>query len=138
MIILITGTPGTGKTSITSILSDKTKCKPVNLSKLVLDEELAVPDPSGRETLVLDKVEYLVKRLDRLLEKEKCLIIDTHYPSIIQPLASKLELVVVLRTQPQILYERLTRRKWSPRKVVENVEAEFIGIVRSEVDELNL
>jgi len=46
--------------------------------------------------------------------------------------ASKLRRVVVLRCDPSILKRRLEERKYGEAKVVQNVQAELIGVVSAE------
>ncbi|NIP35096.1 MAG: hypothetical protein GWN12_09110 [Thermoplasmata archaeon] len=46
------------------------------------------------------------------------------------------DIVVVLRTSPRVLRERLESRGWPPEKVQENVEAEAVGVVLVESMEL--
>ena len=41
--------------------------------------------------------------------------------------------MVVLRCEPMILKSRLSRRGYSSRKIIDNVEAELIGLIASDV-----
>ena len=44
--------------------------------------------------------------------------------------------VIVLRCNPEVLRERLSKRAWSEEKVDENVSAEILGVCTSESYEL--
>lgn len=74
-----------------------------------------------------------VRELGRSLEREvkgKVLVYGHLLPYVVRRRA--LKVAVVLRCEPAVLKKRLRARGYPPRKVVENVEAELIGLVSSD------
>lgn len=128
-IIVIAGTPGTGKTSITRILSDKCGLKALNLSELAIEKGFITMYDEARNTYVIneEKLAQYIQELSRNIEDY--VVIQTHYPEIIP--GELVEKTFILRTHPLILEKRLVERRWSKRKVNENVMAEILGVVAS-------
>ncbi|MCE4615385.1 MAG: adenylate kinase family protein [Desulfurococcales archaeon] len=135
MIIIITGTPGTGKTSISTLVSGELECIHIDVSQLVNQMKLGKNDPTGRQTLVLSSPQKVIQHIEEVHKKSKCIIIDTHYPSIFSSLARDVIAVFVLRTHPKTIIKRLARRGWIKNKVIENAEAELIGVIDNEARE---
>jgi adenylate kinase len=132
MIILVTGTPGTGKTSVSRWISRDLKCLHIDVSKLVEEKKWGDPDPTGRQTLVLADPIALIRYIREVHRQRGCIILDTLYPSVFNSLANEVYAVFVLRTHPKVLAERLLKRGWGKSKIYENMEAELIGTIESE------
>ncbi len=123
MIVALTGTPGTGKTSISKHLSRFYDVKSVSdLAKemnCILDEEIE------DEVLVVD-VECLSEKIHSFREdyRDKILIIEGHLAHFLPS-----DIVIVLRCNPIKLKERLSTKGWKEDKVLENVEAELLDVI---------
>lgn len=126
-IIVIAGTPGTGKSSIGTIVATKCQLEIVNLSTLALEKGFVAYYDEARQSYVVDEdrlVEYTTQLATR---SEKPILVLTHYPEILP--RNLVRAVFVLRTHPLELEKRLLERGWSRRKVNENVMAEILGVV---------
>jgi adenylate kinase len=124
--IVISGTPGVGKTLVATRLASRLGLSYLNLSDLVVRESLYVGVDEVRGSLIIDE-ERLVSRLTELLSgSESDVIVDSHYGEVIPD--EFVKAVFVLRLNPAVLYERLASRGWGKEKVRENVEAEILGI----------
>ncbi|MCE4607066.1 MAG: AAA family ATPase [Desulfurococcales archaeon] len=132
MIIIITGTPGTGKTTVSRLISRELNCTHIDVSALVEEMKWGEPDPTGRETLVLTNIEELIQYVGKINKNRECVIVDTHYPGIFDSLAKDIMAVFVLRTHPKIIARRLIERKWGAKKIAENAEAELLGVIENE------
>ena len=124
MIIGITGTPGTGKTSA---------CKASGLEYVDLNSVIA---EKGFYTGVDPQRECLIADLDGIREymshkEEKVLVIESHLSHLLKPAVA-----IVLRANPSVLAERLTQKGFPPRKIQENMEAETLDIILAEAVEL--
>ena len=128
MKISITGTPGTGKTEVSKELSKLLNYKYIDLNKLAEEKELIVGFDSKRKSKEIDE-----KKLKKLEIPDNS-VIDGHLSHLIP-----VDLVVVLRTRPDILKKRLEKRlkenDWDRSKIQENLEAEILGICSYEAFE---
>ena len=124
-IMGMTGTPGTGKKSIASLVASKLGIDCLGINDFARRARLARVSSSGLEV----DTGKLRKRLEREVRGE-VLLYGHLLPYVMG--RSSVRGVVVLRCEPGVLKERLAVRKYSPKKVGENVEAELIGLVSSD------
>lgn len=121
MIISVTGTPGTGKTAVARELASVLSYEYVDLNSLASDKGLVTGTDPVRGSRIVDE-----EKLSDLELPENC-VVDGHLSHYVKP-----DFIVVLRTRPDQLKERLLKREWPPRKIQENVEAEILGVCSSE------
>ena len=119
MILLLTGTPGTGKSSVATRLSKKTGMHLIRVNDIV-DEGLTIGVDVKRGSKIVD-TEKLEARLGRLIRGDT--IVEGHLSHLLSG-----DVVVVLRTRPDVLETRLGERGFDEEKVRENVEAEAIDV----------
>lgn len=126
MIVALTGTPGVGKSSVGKILKKK------NYTVIELAEIADKYDfVSGYDTERNCKIINL-KRLDLWVKKNlknsnRIIFLTGHYAHLIEN-----DLVIVLRCSPKVLERRLKRKRYTKKKIAENLEAEGIGIITAE------
>ncbi|HMK53384.1 MAG TPA: AAA family ATPase [Methanobacteriaceae archaeon] len=127
MILLLTGTPGTGKTTVSKLLALKLGAKLVAVNELVEEKKLYSGQDPEREYKIAD-IPALTHQMGLIMEEyglnETWLIFEGHLSHYYSPA----DLVVVLRASPQTLTQRLNKREWKSSKVSENVEAEALDI----------
>ena len=121
-MIIITGTPGTGKTIIAETLAKKLGYELIDIKKIV-DNNKALYETQNREkTVDLKKLKKVIMKEITKLEY-KNIIIESHLTCEMKLPA---KFVFVLRCAPQILKRRLEKRKYSKEKVEENLLAEML------------
>jgi adenylate kinase len=125
-LIVVTGVPGTGKTTISTLLAAELHAEHIELTRLVKEGGLSQGWDETRATTIAD-----MKALRHAIVNivENCtgnVIVDGHYSPEVSP-REETNLVVVLRRAPWFLKEDLQARGYSARKVRENVEAELLG-----------
>ena len=122
MRVALTGTPGTGKSSVAAELARR-GYHVVLLDRLAEERKLIVGLDAVRGTREVD-----VEALDREIEvPAKLGFLVAHYAHLLTA-----DLAVVLRCHPKVLAERLRARAWADAKVRENVEAEAIDVITQE------
>ncbi|MFB6208174.1 MAG: adenylate kinase family protein [Candidatus Nanohaloarchaea archaeon] len=112
MIIALTGTPGTGKTSV----SEELGYPVIHLTEYVKEHGLG----EQREEFEVD-VPAMVESLESL---EGDHVIEGHLAHHVPA-----DVCIVLRCEPGELRERLSERDYTERKVEENVESEMLDVI---------
>lgn len=124
-LILLSGNPGTGKTSVANQLHQKYGYKVIHVGDLVLENHLYQATDEARDTKIVDE-EKINHHLSNLLEGEEGIFIcEVHYADILDH--PNIDLAIVLRTHPDTIIDRLKPRNYSTAKLKENAEAEFLG-----------
>jgi len=122
VLVAITGTPGTGKSSACDVLARRGYVI-VDLDDIARQEGLVVGRDEKRGT---DEVDVDALR-EGLHIPAKVAFLKSHYSH-----GMDVNLAVVLRCRPSVLRARLEARGWPPEKVRENVEAEAIDVILQE------
>lgn len=129
MMIIITGTPGTGKTTVTKMLKEKIDGEFISINSLLEDYDLNLGTDELRGYKIVD-TENMIPIVNEIKDNcKKDLIIFEGHLAQDYPYA---DLVIVLRCDPEILKKRLNTRSWREEKINENVSAEVLGICTSE------
>lgn len=126
-VIVISGTPGVGKTGVAKILARKLNGIYINLTELVLNKKLYIGYDSERESYIIDE-EKVRKEILRVSMKyqDKYVIIDSHYGELTP--REVLYRIFIIRCNPLILAQRLRERGWKDLKIRENIQAEILGV----------
>lgn len=131
MKIIITGVPGTGKTSVARELKKKLNLKLIEIAKLVKEKSLT----SGYDKKMKCKVVDLKKLKNEIRKKVKGLknfIIEGHLACEIGISA---DYVFVLRCFKDELKRRLKKRGYSKDKINENILSELLDYCYIKVKE---
>ena len=129
--ILITGTPGTGKTTMAELISLGSDLSHLNVSQLILSRKYVSEWDEELESWVLDE-DALVDALKDDV-KNGGLILDYHGVDFFPK--DWFDLVIVTTTDNSILYSRLEHRNYSSLKIQENVTAEIMQVILQEASQ---
>lgn len=123
--IVVTGNPGVGKRTLSSLLSKRLGFRIINLNEFVIKNRLVFTDKT------LDVYDVYLKKATIMLRREikqyQDVIITGHLaPYLIRP--DQVDLVVVLRRSPENLLQTFKKRNYDLRKIRENITSEILGI----------
>ncbi|MEM4133967.1 MAG: AAA family ATPase [Candidatus Micrarchaeia archaeon] len=140
-IFVLTGTPGTGKSSIANYFAKK-KWAIIDLNDLVNKKHLWYTKEKGSKVVDIASLKReTIKEISRIKNKYKIskepnnelnIIIEGHLACEI---TLPVDAVIVLRTRPDILIKRLIKRKYPKYKISENVQVEIIDYCTKKAEE---
>ncbi|KAK6461974.1 AAA domain-containing protein [Scheffersomyces coipomensis] len=135
--IIITGTPGCGKTSHAEsllaqlneeITNKKSKFQHLSISDIAKERDCIDSYDEVLDTSVVDE-DKLLDSLEVDLEKGG-IIVDWHCCEIFPE--RLIDLVVVLRTDNRLLFDRLKKRGYKDNKIQENLDCEIMEVIADE------
>ena len=130
--VLITGTPGCGKTTFCqALVAQESALRAVDVGALVRDKQLHTGWDDEYQTYVLDE-ERLLDELEDEMEVGGR-VVEYHSAELFPE--RWFDLVLVLRVDNSVLYSRLETRGYSERKLQDNVEAEIMQVILDEARE---
>ena len=124
MRVAITGTPGTGKTSVSAILRQRGH-DVLDMTQYIKDNGLREEYDAERDTYDVD-----VERLNDYLADYDNVIFEGHLAHFMD-----VDSVIVLRCHPDVMKGRLEARGYSEEKVSENIQAEVLDVILFEAVE---
>ena len=130
--IFITGTPCTGKTTVSEVLSEKLDCKLIKINDLAIENDFILGIVEDKGYKIIDIPALNEKVLEIISNSEGLLIFEGH----LAHLCLGADQVIVLRVRPEILEHRLKARNYSEAKIRENLEAEAMGVCSAEAYEI--
>ena len=135
-VILTTGTPCVGKTSVAHLLTSKLNAFYVNLTELATSENLTLGKDKERDSIIIDE-KRMRHHIQRIIEEcsRQTIVIDGHYAVRVVP-EQLVTYVFVLRRDPVELRKFMKKCGFSGRKLWENLASEILDICM--VDALNI
>ena len=131
--IIVTGTPGTGKTYLAKKLAKKFNFQYIDVNELINKNKLAEGYDKKRKCKIID-----IKRLNRFLinlikKSKKNLIIDSHLSHYLPN--KYIDLCIVTKSDLKTLKKRLNKKGYDKEKIKENLECEIFDICFNEAFE---
>ena len=126
-ILVLTGTPGVGKSTVSRQLASSLPGHHINVSDIIGAEQLVCGTDKTRKTQIAD-IPKVARRIAEIAEEnEGYIIIDGHFASDLVE-AKNLFMAFVLRRDPVELQSILRKRGYDPDKVSENIASEILDI----------
>mmetsp|Transcript_24563 Transcript_24563/g.36043 ORF Transcript_24563/g.36043 Transcript_24563/m.36043 type:complete len:187 (+) Transcript_24563:137-697(+) len=131
--VLITGTPGVGKSATASLIAESTGMTHLNVGEIVKEHKCYEGRDAEFDSLILDE-DKLLDTMEQMLttaaEEGTGVVVDFHSCEIFPE--RWFDLVLVLRANTTVLFDRLKERGYSDKKRNENMECEIMQIVLDE------
>jgi len=123
-IVGITGSPGTGKKSVSPLVARTLGLPCISLNELALSHGLVAGGDEGE----VDTIRMRKMVADEI--KGPAVLFGHILPYVLG--RSKVSRCIVLRCEPSVLKRRLVERGYSLPKLTQNLEAELIGVVSAD------
>ncbi|KAK8803059.1 hypothetical protein WA538_002055 [Blastocystis sp. DL] len=132
--ILVTGTPGTGKTTFADMIAEKTGMRRITVGEVVKREHFSSGWDEEYQCMIVDEnaEDQLLDYLEPTMS-EGGIVLEHHTVDFFPE--RWFDLVLVLRCDNTLLYDRLVDRGYPINKVQENVECEIMQMILDEARE---
>ena len=124
MITALSGTPGVGKTKASQVLRNR-GWEVMDINKIAEEGDFIVGYDKERDSKIVD-----VERLDEFIISNfdiKDFIIEGHLSHLLS-----VDMTIILRCNPLVLRKRLETKGWTKTKIMENVGAEILDVIKVE------
>jgi adenylate kinase len=137
--ICITGTPGTGKSTLAVKLSNKLGYPVLDVKNFIKKKKLAKSYDKKRKCDIVDEKLLSKEILNELKEVKKehnpeGIIIDSHMSHYLPK--SKVTLCIVTKASLKVISNRLKKRRYNKQKIKDNLEAEIFDTCYEEAKQL--
>ena len=134
MVIIVTGTPCTGKTTIAKKIAKQKKLKYIDVNQIIKDNKLYSYYNKKDKSYVVD-VKKLNKFLIKLIKKNKKVVLDSHLTHYLP--AKYVDECIITKCNIKELKKRLQKRKYAKEKIKKNLDCEIFDVCKIEALENN-
>ncbi len=141
-VIAVSGTPGTGKTTLSKKLSKKLGFYYLDVNRIILKHKLSEGYDKKRRTKIvyINKLNTaLIKEIGRIKKNNiknkeyNGIIIDSHLSHYLP--RKYVDFCIVAKCDIKELNKRLKKKKFNRNKITENLQAEIFGVCCNEAIE---
>jgi len=131
MIISLTGTPGTGKTSISRLLKEK-GFDVVDFNKVAIENNFLMGKDKKRDSFIVN-IKKFNKYVKENYSQKNIVFIEGHLSHLLE----SVDKVIILRCHPDELTKNLVKKGWNKKKIKENIDAEILDVILCEAIDLH-
>lgn len=132
IVIAISGSPGTGKSTLAAFLAEKLGFDRLDLHKHY--QKISTKYDPKKQSYVVDYKKFEKLVTEKIKKSKKGLIIDSHISHLLP--RRLVDLCIVLACSDlKKLQRRLQQRRYSKRKIRENLDAEIFQVCLMEAKE---
>ena len=138
MIICITGTPGTGKSTLAKILLKEFKYPLLDIKKFIKEKDISEGYDKKLKCEIID-IKNLNKEIIKEIKRVKKefspdgIIIDSHLSHYLPK--KYVNICIVAKCELKELEKRLKKRRYSKEKIRDNLDSEIFDICLNEAKE---
>ena len=135
-IIIVTGTPSTGKTTAAKRISEELGFQYIDGKKVIKDNNLIEGYDEKRKCDIIDEDKFVEKLLDIIRaakRKNHSLVIDSHMSHFLPK--EEVDICLVTRCDLGELRKRLSEKRYEKGKVEENLQCEIMDVCLEEARE---
>jgi adenylate kinase len=132
-VIVITGTPCTGKTTLAKAVAKEFDYNYIDGKKIIKEKKLAVGYDKKRRCDIIDERQLAKVFEDIIRNSKKSMVIDSHMSHYINPDAVDVCLVTTCNLKE--LQKRMKKRDYPKEKIDENMQCEIMEICINEAKE---
>jgi len=137
-VIIVTGTPGTGKSTISKIIARITNFDYLDVNKIIDNDGICEGYDEIRKCKIVD-VNALNDILKKIMTEKseagcKGMVIDSHLSHHLDK--ENVDLCIITKCNLKILEKRLIERGYDEAKVRENLDSEIFDVCANEAEEL--
>ena len=129
MLIALSGTPGTGKTTTAHHITQQ-GLQVLDINDLAISNKFILGIDKKRHSTIID-ITKINTYLKKHITTTDNIVIEGHTTHLL----TIVEKVILLRCHPTILLQRLKTKGWTTEKIKENLEAETIDVILCETIE---
>jgi adenylate kinase len=130
--IIVSGTPGTGKTTLAKKLAKHMKYKYIDVNKVIEQHDLTEGYDKERDSKIVP-INKLKAKLKAIIKETPNTIIDSHLSHYLPK--SIIKTCIITKCNLKELESRLKKRKYKKAKIRENLDAEIFDICLNEAQE---
>jgi adenylate kinase len=131
MLVAISGTPGTGKTTVSNLLKNQGYFI-VYLNELAVAKGFVTGIDVKRNSKIIN-INGLNDYIEEVYDTNDIVFFEGHASHLL----SIVDYIIILRCHPRKLKNRLKRKGWLQQKIKENIEAEALDVILCEAYELH-
>ena len=132
-VVIVTGTPGTGKTYVAKSVAKTFSLKYIDVKKVILKDKLSEGYDKKRKTKIVDTNKLNKSLVSMIKKSDKGLVIDSHMSHFIP--SKYVDLCIVTKCDLKELSKRLKKRGYHKSKIRENLDSEIFDICYNEAKE---
>lgn len=135
-VIIVTGSVGTGKTTLATRLAKKLNFHYLDANKVIKRYNISEGYDKKRDTNIIDTKKLniaLIKEMINYRKTERGIIIDSHLSHYLPK--RHVDFCIVTKCNLKELESRLRNKKYSRDKIRENLDAEIFDVCLSESKE---
>ncbi|MDO8628515.1 MAG: AAA family ATPase [Nanoarchaeota archaeon] len=128
--LIITGVPGTGKTTIAKQLAQQLNAVYLDINQLIKPYQLAEGYDKKLKTYLINQEKLINLLINLITVSKKTLIIDSHLSHHLPK--QYVKTCIITTCSIPTLKQRLQKRNYNKKKIAENIEAELCNVCLGE------